>query len=102
LSIKRVDIARASKIIELFDQKRFCIYDSRVGEALKTLQFEEKPALNCPAGPHKPGDICSNERWAENYQRLIWTLEIIRDFLHSDGYPFSIADIEMALFMMGK
>jgi len=102
LSIKGVDIARASKIIGLLDQKRFCIYDSRVGHALETLQFAEKPALNCPVGPHKPGDICSDERWAENYQRLIWTLEIIRDYLHSEGFPFSIADIEMALFMMGK
>jgi hypothetical protein len=102
LAIKGVDIARASKIIGLFDQERFCIYDSRVGQALKTLQFAEKPALSCPAGPHKPGDICSDERWAENYQRLIWTLGIIKDYLHSEGYPFSIADIEMALFMMGK
>lgn len=102
LAIKGVDIARASRIIGLFDQERFCIYDSRVGQALKTLQFTEKPVLNCPPGPAKPGDICSDSRWAENYQRLIWTLEIIRDYLHSEGYPFSIADIEMALFMMGK
>jgi hypothetical protein len=102
LAIKGVDISRASRIIGLFDQERFCIYDSRVGQALKTLQFDEKPALNCPAGPHKPGDICSDERWAENYQRLIWTLEVIRNYLHSEGYPFSISDIEMALFIMGK
>jgi hypothetical protein len=102
LAIEGVDIARASKIIELFDQERFCIYDSRVGQALKTLKFAEKPALSCPAGPHKPGDICSDERWGENYLRLVYTLEIIRDYLHSEGYPFSIADIEMALFMMGE
>jgi hypothetical protein len=102
LKIKGMDIARASKIIGLFDQDRFCIYDSNVGEALQTLQFTEKPALSCPAGPHKPGDICSDERWAENYQHLIWTLEIIRDYLNAQGYPFSIADVEMALFMMGK
>jgi hypothetical protein len=102
LAVKGVDIARASRIIGLFDQERFCIYDSRVGQALKTLQFDEKPAFNCPAGPHRPEDICSDARWAENYQRLIWTLEIIRDYLDSEGNPFSIADIEMALFMMGK
>jgi len=102
LAIKGVGITRASKIIGLFDQERFCIYDSRVGQALKTLQFTEKPVLKCPAGRKRPGDICSDSRWAENYQRLIWTLEIIRDYLHSEGYPFSIADIEMALFMMGK
>lgn len=102
MAIDGVEILQASKIIGLFDQDRFCIYDSRVGNALKTLQFTEKPVLKCPAGPKKPGDICSDARWGENYQHLIWTLEVIRDYLHSEGYPFSIADIEMALFMMGK
>jgi hypothetical protein len=102
LAVKGVGIARASKIIGLFDQQRFCIYDSNVGNALKTLQFTEKPVLSCPPGPKRVGDICSDERWTENYQHLIWTLEVIRDYLHSEGYPFSIADIEMALFMMGQ
>jgi hypothetical protein len=102
LAIEGVEIGQASKIIGLFDQERFCIYDSKVGEALNTLQFTEKPVSKCPPGPKKAGDICSDSRWGENYQRLIWTLEIIRDYLHLEGYPFSIADIEMALFMMGK
>ena len=102
LGIDGVDISQASKIIGLFDQDRFCIYNSRVGKALKTLQFAEKPVLKCPVGPKKPEDICSDERWGENYQHLIWTLEVIRDYLNSEGYPFGIADIEMALFMMGK
>jgi hypothetical protein len=102
LAVKGVGIAHASRIIGLFDQQRFCIYDSNVGNALKTLQFTEKPVLSCPAGPKRVGDICSDARWAENYEHLIWTLEVIRDYLHSEGYPFSIADIEMALYMMGK
>jgi hypothetical protein len=102
LAIDGVEITQASRIIGLFDQDRFCIFDNRVGNALKTLQFTEKPVLKCPAGPKKPGDICSDERWGENYQHLIWTLEVIRDYLHKKGYPFSIADIEMALFVMGK
>jgi hypothetical protein len=102
LAIKGVDISQASKIIGLFDQDRFCIYNHRVGNALKTLQFAEKPVLKCPVGPKKPEDICSDERWGENYQRLIWTLEVIRGYLNREGYPFGIADIEMALFMMGK
>ncbi|MBN1784695.1 MAG: hypothetical protein JW815_03055 [Candidatus Bathyarchaeota archaeon] len=102
LAIDGVDISQASKIIGLFDQDRFCIYNSRVGNALKTLRFAEKPVLKCPVGPKKPEDICSDERWGENYQHLIWTLEVIRDYLTSEGYPFGIADIEMALFMIGK
>ena len=102
LAIKGVGIARASKIIALFDQERFCIYDSRVGQALKTLQFTEKPILKCPAGRSRPGDPCSDSGWAKNYQNLIWTLEVIRDYLNSEGYQFGIADVEMALFMMGK
>jgi hypothetical protein len=102
LAIKGVGIARASKIIGLFDQERFCIYDSRVGQALKTLQFTEKPILKCPAGRSRPGDPCSDSGWAKNYQNLIWTLEVIRDYLNSEEYQFGIADVEMALFMMGK
>jgi hypothetical protein len=102
LAIKGVGISRASKIIGLFDQERFCIYDSRVGQALKTLQFTEKPILKCPAGHSRPGDPCSDSGWAKNYQNLIWTLEVIRDDLNSEGHQFGIADIEMALFMMGK
>ncbi len=102
LAIKGVGISRASKIIGLFDKERFCIYDSRVGTALKTLQFAEKPILKCPAGRARPGDPCSDSGWAKNYQHLIWTLEVIRDYLNSEGHQFSIADIEMALYMMGK
>jgi len=100
LNIKGVGISRASKIIGLFDQERFCIYDSNVGHPLKTLQFTEKPVIKCPAGRARPGDHCSDSGWAKNYQKLIWTLEIIRDYLNAEGYPFSIADIEIALFMM--
>jgi hypothetical protein len=102
LAIEGVGISRASKIIGLFDQERFCIYDSRVGQALKTLQFTEKPILKCPAGRSKPGDPCSESGWANNYQKVIWTLEVIRDYLNSEGHQFGIADVEMALFMMGK
>jgi hypothetical protein len=102
LAIKGVGISRASKIIGLFDKERFCIYDSRVGTALKTLQFAEKPILKCPAGRARSGDACSDSGWAKNYQNLIWTLEVIRDYLNSEGHQFSIADVEMALFMMGK
>jgi hypothetical protein len=102
LAIDGVDISQASKIIGLFDQDRFCIYNSIVGNALKTLQFEEKPVLKCPVGPKNPEDICSDQRWGENYQRLIWTLQVIKNYLNSEGCPFSIADIEMALYMMGK
>ena len=102
LAIKGVEISRASKIIGLFDHERFCIYDSRVGQALKTLKFTEKPILKCPAGRSRAGDPCSDSGWAKNYQNLIWTLEVIRDYLNSEGYPFGIADVEMALFMMGK
>jgi hypothetical protein len=102
LAIDGVDISQASKIIGLFDQDRFCIYNSIVGNALKTLQFEEKPVLKCPVGPKNPEDICSDQRWGENYQHLIWTLQVIKNYLNNEGCPFSIADIEMALYMMGK
>jgi hypothetical protein len=102
MSVKRVGIASASKIIGLFDQNRLAIYDSRVGTALKTLKYKGEKIIRCPAGRTRPGDACSPKKWAENYEKLIWVLEIIRNKLNEKGYPFSIADVEMALFMMGK
>ena len=102
LSIDGIEIAQASKIISLFDQNRFCSYDTNVANALKTLKFAEKPALKCLLGPKKPEDICSDERGGENYLHLVWTLEVIKEYLNKEGHPLSTADIEMALFIMGK
>jgi hypothetical protein len=102
MSIKGVGIASASKLIGLFDQNQFAIYDSRVGTALRTLIVENQRLVKCPAGRTRPGDPCSDEQWAKDYEKLIWILEIIRNRLNEQGYPFSIADVEMALFMMGK
>ena len=70
--------------------------------ALRTLKTEGKPIVKCPPGRSRPGDVCTNEKWASEYQKLIWVLEVIRDYLNEQGYPFSLADVEMALFMMGK
>jgi len=102
LAIDGVEIVQASKIIGLFDQNRFCSYDNNVANALKTLTFAEKPVLKCPIGHKKPDDICSDERWGENYLHLIWTLEVIQEYLNKQGHLLSVADIEMGLFMMGK
>ncbi len=102
LKIKGVGIARASKIIGLFDQHRFCIYDSRVGQALNSVKYNGRPILKCPPGRGRPGDVCTDAGWADNYQMLLWTLEVIRNYLNTEGYPFSIADVEMSLFMIGK
>jgi hypothetical protein len=102
LSIRGVGISSASKIIGLFDQNRLAIYDSRVGKALKTLKLSDNRNIKCPPGRNRPGDACTYREWAFNYQQLIWILEVIRDYLNKQGYPFNIADVEMALFVMGK
>ena len=102
LNVKGVGIARATKVLGLYDQEKLCIYDSRVGKAIKKLTHNKDPIIKCPPGRSRPGDACSPTQWAKNYQKLTWTLEIIRDYLEEKGYPFRIADIEMALFMMGK
>ncbi|MCP8322253.1 MAG: hypothetical protein H3Z52_15145, partial [archaeon] len=102
MSIHGVGISRASKIIGLSDQDCYCIYDSRVGTALRGLKYDDKRLILCPPGRLRGGDICTNNDWAENYERLVWTLEVMRDYLNQKGYPFRIADVEMALFMMGK
>jgi hypothetical protein len=100
-------ISRASKIIGLSDQNYFAIYDSRVGLALATLKDGDDRIIKIPGrrpqlGKIFPSDICTSEDWGKNYQKLLWVLEVIRNVLNEDGYPFNLADVEMALFMMGK
>lgn len=102
LLIKGVGIASASKIIGLFDQNQLAIYDSRVGTALRTLEHKGERIVKCPAGRTRLGDLCTNEQWAKDYEKLIWILEVIRNWLNEQGFPFNIADVEIALFMMGK
>ncbi len=100
-------ISRASKIVGLSDPNYFAIYDSRVGLALETLTDGEKRLIKIPGRAPQPGktfpmDTCSNEEWGANYQKLMWVLEIIANVLNEEGYPFNLADVEMALFMMGR
>jgi hypothetical protein len=102
MSINGVGIASASKIIGLFDQTNLAIYDSRVGTALRTLEVGGQRLVKCPAGRTRPGDPCSDKQWASDYEKLIWILEVIRNLLNEQGYPFNIADVEMALFVIGK
>jgi hypothetical protein len=101
-AIYDVGIASASKLIGLYDQNRYAIYDSRVGTALRSLESKGKRLIKCPPGRGRPGDVCTNKVWAKNYEKLIWTLEHISKSLSEKGYPFNVADVEMALFMMGK
>jgi len=103
LKIKYVGISRASKILGLFDQENLCIYDSRVGSALKDLKYGNEKIILCPPGYGRDYDAVSKpEIWAEYYEKLIWTLEIIRDYLNERGYTYRLADVEMALYMMGN
>ena len=79
LNIHDVGISSASKILGLFDQENLCIYDSRVSKALEDLKYEDEKIILCPPGRTYPGDQgVTDEEWAANYQRLIWTLEIVR------------------------
>jgi hypothetical protein len=102
MSINRIGVSSASKIIGLFDQNRLAIYDSRVGTALRSLTHNGIRIIKCPPGRSRPGDTCSENVWANNYEQMLWVLEVTRNYLIEKGYPFSIADVEMALFMMGK
>ena len=44
----------------------------------------------------------SDEEWAREYERVLWTMEVIRDYMNERGCTYRIADVEMALFMMGQ
>lgn len=102
LAISGVGISMASKVLGLFDQDNLCIYDSRVGQALKDLKHENKKLVMCPSGRNRPGDNLPPDDWAEQYQHLIWTLEIVRNYINTKGNILRLSDVEMALFSMGK
>jgi hypothetical protein len=94
--------AGPTKILGLSNQEKFAIYDSRVGNALRGLKKGEMKLILCPPGRGREGDYASLNGWAINYEKLIWTLEVMRDYLKEKQYNFRIADIEMALWVMGK
>jgi hypothetical protein len=104
LNVSGVGISRASKIIGLSDQKNLCICDSRVGNALKDLKKENVKLILCPPdrGYKRDFDQTTRRGWAANYERLIWTIEIIQECFKKKSHPLRAADIEMALFVMGK
>lgn len=102
LKIKGVGISRATKILSLFDQENLCIFDSRVGNALSNLTNKSEKIILCPPGYGREYDIISKKKWAEQYQRMLWTVQYMTDYMNRKGYTYRAADIEMALFMMGK
>jgi len=107
MRINGVGVAGATKLLGLSDQENFCIYDSRVGNALSDLRKDGEKIILCPPGRTTiKGDSVSpvnaEHEWAENYQKLVWTLEIIRECLKAKSHNCRIADIEMTLFMMGR
>jgi len=103
LGVRNVGISRVSKIIGLYDQENLCIYDSRVGYALRTMRHEEKRIVLIPPSQVRGGDaLVSYEVWAEQYEHMIWVAEVMRDYLNRQGCTYRLADVEMALFMVGK
>jgi hypothetical protein len=102
--VKGVSISTASKIIGLYDQENLCIYDSRVGYALREMRKNGSRIILIPPSRdlEKEFDPASYSEWAENYERLIWTTEVIREYMNQQGCTYRLADVEMALFMMGK
>ena len=103
LKEKGAGISRASEIIGLSDQENLCIFDSRVGSALRTLTYDMERLVKIPSSRSRQGDagVTRNE-WAINYEHLVWITEIIRDYMNEAGCTYRVADVEMALFMMGK
>jgi hypothetical protein len=104
MEVKGVGISRASKVLGLADQENLCIFDSRVGNALRGLKCDGKRVVLCPPGrvSGREYDVLSRQGWAEEYIQVIWVVQTIRDSLRMMGTPYNSADVEMALFMLGK
>jgi len=104
MNVSGVGISRASKIIGLSDQNRLCIYDSRVGNALRELKKENVKLVLCPPDRSYRRDFnyTTKSGWATNYERLIWAIQIMQEYFKIKSRPLRAADIEMALFVMGE
>ncbi len=100
---KGMRISRATNIIGLSDQEGLCIYDNRVGHALRGLTYDMERLVKIPPARKRQGDPgVTRIEWATNYQHLVWIIEVIRDHMNEAGCTYRAADVEMALFKMGK
>ncbi len=104
MQISGVGIARATKVIGLSNQADLCIYDSRVGNALKGLTVNGKKLIKCPRdeGSKRPYDTATKDEWAINYERLIWIVGVIQEYFMSKEIKITAAELEIALFMIGE
>jgi len=106
MQVYGIGVAGATKILGLSNQEKYCIYDSRVGKALEDLRKDGQKIIRCPPGRTIEGDFVPYEKWdvewSKDYQKLIWTLEVIQGFLKENGHVLRIGDFEMALFMKGR
>lgn len=99
-----VNISRASKIIGLSDQEKFCVYDSRVGHALRTLKKGGVKLIRCPPDQSSKRDWDSGTKKirAIDYERLIWTMGVFREHFKNRDRILRAADIEIALYVIGE
>lgn len=104
MALKGIGISSASKIIGLSNQNSLAILDSRVGHALRTLKKNSNKIILCPPDRSykRDYDYTTKNGWAINYERFIWTLEIMVEYFKSKGFSVRMADVEMALFVMGE
>lgn len=99
-----VGIARASKWVCFCDQNRYAIYDSRVSIALREVVWTNDKRVFPTVGRKKTkssqypyADAIKPSQMVEKYFLYLDTLKII-----SDRTRLKVAEIEMALFMIGK
>lgn len=106
LKTPNVKIARFSKWICFIDQSRYAIYDSRVSLALRRIKLGEKRFF--PTLGSRPKGRPLNDYIASDTSRAAYIMAgkymVYLDFLHSilSATAFSrVAELEMALFMLG-
>lgn len=104
LDTKGIKIATASKWVCFCDQRRYAIYDSRVSIALREILSEDGKRLFPTVGRRKTkssqypnADVMSVSQMVEKYFLYLEALRVI-----SERTRLKVAEIEMALFMIGK
>ncbi len=101
---KGVNISRASKIIGFSNQEKLCIYDSRVGHALRTLKKGGVKLIRCPPDRSfkRDWDKGTKKTRAIDYERLIWIMEVFREHFKNRNRLLRATDIEIALYVIGE
>lgn len=99
-------ISRASKVLALWDQDRFGIYDSRVADGMSDLVLDGNPLVPVPPGRRVRGTSPRVGGWPAAFELFTTVVRRLRDRSRSDGRTRTAirtaSDVEIAFFSRSR